>query len=283
MYCVSEDFEHFISPDCIRGEFIQEYLAKFGIDAPAININGKKHLYVKFSSSQYDTKYPVKTVLAHYDRVEKSPGANDNSAAVYMLMEWAVKLSKLQYPHNIRLIFTDGEELASEGVKSQGAFDLGVLFKRLGILDNDIYVFDCMGRGNVPVICQSLLPKTITENFKSRYTKLELRCERILSSAAGQYVKLPSNYSDNAGFIANGIPAIAITMLPLNEIVLYKKGLSFLQEESKKGIKIKSEILKNYIPKTWKMFHTENDNLDNLNKEAFEITKKILDNLAILK
>lgn len=282
MYSFSKEFEQFISSDCQRGEFIQEYLKNFGIDAPAINLNGKRHIYVKFPSSQYDKKYNIKTVLAHYDRVDGSPGANDNSSSVFLLMEWAVRLSRIEGTHNIRLIFTDGEELGAEGVKSQGAFDLGVLFKRLGIINDDIFVFDCMGRGSVPVICQTKIPKSASDNFINRYKELELRCERILTSAVGQYVKLPSNYSDNAGFIANGIPAIAITMLPFEEIVLYKQGLSKLLELSVNGEKISSDVLKDYLPKTWSMLHTKADDLAHLNQVAFELTEKILNFIAKL-
>lgn len=276
MYSISNEFKNFIHKDCQRGDFIQNYLLNFGIEAPAINVNGKKHIYVKFNKSQYDNKYPIKTVLAHYDRVESSPGANDNSSSVFLLMEWAVRLSKKSSPHNIRLLFTDGEELGGDGVKSQGAYDLAQLFKKLGLIDDLIFVFDCMGRGNIPVICKTTFSDSVSEDFINQYKNLELKTEKLLTSATGQYVKLPASYSDNAGFIANGIPAIAVTMLPFDEISLYKKGLQLLSENPQ------SDISK-FIPKTWKMFHTMDDSYENLNPEAFEQTEKILDLLALLK
>ena len=70
---------------------------------------------------------------------------------------------------------------------------------------------------------------------------------------------LPCNYSDNASFIAQGIPAVAITILPSNEV---------------------SDVLKNQTPKTWKNLHTKNDNIDNLWESSFSLSMKIFDLLA---
>lgn len=270
MYSFSEDFKQFISPDCNRGEFIQNYLQKTGVEAPAIHINGKYHIYVKFPKEQYNPNKPIKTVLAHYDRFADSPGANDNSSSVFCMLQWVERLIKKNEPHNIRILFTDGEELGEDGVKSQGAFDIAVLFKRLGILNDDIYVFDCMGRGTVPVICLSHSPKVASVDFKRKYILLESKAENLLRKVTkNAYMKLPASYSDNAGFIANGIPAIAITMLPYDEALLYKNSL-FNNTHS-------SEI---NLPLTWKMFHTQEDNLMNLTPESFELTSQILDELA---
>ena len=139
----SRHFLDFIKPDCDRLNFIQNFLAENGVETAVIPLEGKKHVYVKFPSNQYNPLFKIKTVVAHYDRFQDSPGANDNSAAVYMLMLWAVKLSKQNDFHNIRLIFTDGEESCSEGITSQGAFAIAGLFKKLSIND-DVFVFVVM-------------------------------------------------------------------------------------------------------------------------------------------
>ena len=270
MYTIPPDFSDFISPNCNRATFIQNFLNKAGLDAPILQIEGKNHIYVKFPQAQYNPMFRIKTVIAHYDRI--GIGANDNSAAVFCLMQWAAELARVYSAdcmtgsfHNIRLIFTDGEELgAGEGVKEQGAFALAALFKRLSIADEDIFVFDCMGRGTVPVICQSHIPKTTSKAFIKQYSGLEQRAETIIKNASQNWFKLPTSYSDNAGFIANGIPAVAITMLPADEAEAYCRSLT-------------------NIPPTWKMLHTQNDNLQNLTPEAFEITERIIQNLAALK
>ena len=89
-------------------------------------------------------------------------------------------LSLIQ-PHNIRLIFTDGEELGEQGgVQQQGAFALAQLFKKLGITNDDIYVFDCMGRGDVPILGAAKLPPNVPTRFLTAYSELEDRAKQIL-------------------------------------------------------------------------------------------------------
>ena len=259
MSFLSKDFLDFIKPDCNRLNFIQNFLKQNDVETAVIPLEGKKHIYVKFPQNQYNPLFNIKTVVAHYDRFENSPGANDNSAAVYMLMLWAVKLSKQSDFHNVRLIFTDGEEACPDGVTSQGAFAIASLFKKLDIKD-DIFVFDCMGCGDVPVLCENKIPQKAGKAFIKKLTALENKAQRIIRTAGnGKWFCLPCNYSDNASFIAQGIPAVAITILPSNEV---------------------SDVLKNQIPKTWKNLHTQNDNIDNLWESSFSLSMKIFDLLA---
>ena len=259
MSFLSKDFLDFIKPDCNRLNFIQNFLKQNDVETAVIPLEGKKHIYVKFPQNQYNPLFNIKTVVAHYDRFENSPGANDNSAAVYMLMLWAVKLSSQYDFHNVRLIFTDGEEACPDGVTSQGAFAIASLFKKLDIKD-DIFVFDCMGCGDVPVLCENKIPQKAGNAFIKKLTALENKAQRIIRTAGnGKWFCLPCNYSDNASFIAQGIPAVAITVLPSSEV---------------------SDVLKNQTPKTWKNLHTQNDNIDNLWESSFSLSMKIFDLLA---
>ena len=285
MYTIPSAFRDFISADCDRAAFIQAYLKNAGLEAPLLNMEGKNHIYVKFPQNQYNPTFRIKTVIAHYDRI--GIGANDNSAAVFCLLEWAAKLAAspvVECPrsgciettansgsvatvhaqfHNIRLIFTDGEELGAEGITQQGAFPLAQVFRRLGITNDDIFVFDCMGRGDVPILTQTVLPPKAPVRFVKNFTALEQRAATLLqASAAGRWFCLPCNYSDNASFIANGIPAVAITMLPSAEV---------------------SSATRGEIPATWKLLHTAGDNLASLTPQSFEIFHNILNNLAALK
>ena len=259
MSFLSKDFLDFIKPDCNRLNFIQNFLKQNDVETAVIPLEGKKHIYVKFPQNQYNPLFNIKTVVAHYDRFENSPGANDNSAAVYMLMLWAVKLSRQYDFHNVRLIFTDGEEACPDGVTSQGAFAIASLFKKLDIKD-DIFVFDCMGCGDVPVLCENKIPQKAGNAFIKKLTALENKAQRIIRTAGnGKWFCLPCNYSDNASFIAQGIPAVAITILPSSEV---------------------SDVLKNQTPKTWKNLHTQNDNIENLWESSFSLSMKIFDLLA---
>ena len=283
MYQIPSSFNDFIAPDCNRAAFIQNYLKSAGLEAPVLQMEGKNHIYVKFPQAQYNPTFRIKTVIAHYDRI--GIGANDNSAAVFCLLEWAAKLaagSVVECPrsgciettaarssttaqfHNIRLIFTDGEELgAAGGVAEQGAFPLAQVFRRLGITNDDIFVFDCMGRGDVPILTQTILPPKAPARFVKDFSALEGRAATLLqASANGRWFTLPCNYSDNASFIANGIPAVAITMLPSAEVTTATQGIQ---------------------PQTWQLLHTAGDNLTSLTPQSFEIFYNILNNLAAMK
>lgn len=272
-------FIDFISPTCDRARFIQEYLKAGGLETTIIPLEGKNHIYVKFPRRQYNPMFRIKTVIAHYDRI--GIGANDNSAAVFCLMEWALRQAQgpqiaaqgpqwcavpelVEGQHNIRLIFTDGEELGeSGGVAQQGAFPLAKMFKKLGIVDDDIFVFDCMGRGDVPIIARTSIPPNVSTRFLKAFSDLEQRAQKLLQSGAGgRWFTLPCSYSDNASFIANGIPALAITMLPSEEV---------------------NQVMSEGTCKTWKLLHTPDDNLASLTPKSFEIFHNILQNLAIMR
>ena len=270
MYDIPSAFNDFISPTCNRAQFIQEYLKAGGIDSSILQLEGKKHICVHFPKNQNNPMFRIKTVIAHYDRI--GIGANDNSAAVFCLMEWARNfgvpepvegLHKVAQ-HNIRLIFTDGEELGEQGgVEEQGAFPLAQTFRKLGITNDDIYVFDCMGRGDVPILAQAKIPPNVPTEFLTAYSELEARTKKILQSVSnGKWFTLPVNYSDNASFIANGLPAVAITMLPSEEVQL---------------------VLKGQTPDTWNYLHTQMDNLSSLTPASFELCYKIINELALQK
>ena len=219
-------FETFISPDCNRCQFIINTLAKYGVQSSIVPINDSKHILVKFPMTSYNPMFRIKTIIVHYDRVENSPGANDNSAAVFQVMMWAIRLSKMNTPHNVRIFFTDGEELGSScGVSEQGAFGIASKFRSLGILNDDVYVFDCCGRGDLPVI--SIAGKGVgNDSFKKKFDSLVNRTEDLLRTVSPEkWLSLPVPYSDNASFLACGIPAVAITILPSEEATLYLQNL----------------------------------------------------------
>ena len=255
MYTIPQAFKDFISPNCDRARFIQDYLKAGGIDSSVLQLEGKKHICVHFPKNQYNPMFRIKTVIAHYDRI--GIGANDNSAAVFCLMVWARGVA---IPHNIRLIFTDGEELGERGITEQGAFPLAQTFRKLGVTNDDVYVFDCMGRGDVPVLAQAKIAPNVPTQFLTKYSQLEERTKKLLQTCSnGKWFTLPVNYSDNASFIANGIPAVAVTMLPSEEV---------------------QQVLKGQTPQTWQNLHTTQDNLESLNPGAFEIFFNIINELA---
>lgn len=291
-----ERFKEYISPQCDRLSFLRGYLAENGVQTSVVSLSGKNHIYVNFPSSSYDPTFKIKTVISHYDRVSGSPGANDNSFANFALADFAASLSKkTRFAHNIRIFFTDGEELGEEGVSSQGAFALAELFRKLGIKNDDVYVFDSCGRGNVAVLARAGLDAKSSSKFKKSFMDLYQRTAAILKlSSPGAWITLPVPYSDNAGFLACGIPAVAITFLPADEVELYLKNLMSDKNlekavmnckigsdfQSKADMSIQRFKYQEKMPMTWRMFHTEFDNLLSLTaEESYNLLQKIFTNL----
>ena len=286
-------FSEYIADDCDRCAFIRSYLTERGVESIVMPVAGKNHIYVKFPTSQYNPQFRIKTVIAHYDRTPGSPGANDNSAANFCLMDWAERLQNRSDFHNVRLLFSDGEEFASGGVACQGAFSLASLFKRLGITNDDVYVFDCMGRGMIPILRKTILPLAAPYGLRTRFAALEDRAEELLRrSASRRWLTLPFAYSDNAGFIACGIPAVAVTMLPEDEANAYLAAL--IKEKSlenyivnhtvdaKSDAESKEKLLKlqSMVPRTWRLINTKNDTERTLTPESLTVFASILDALA---
>lgn len=285
------DFIDFLQPDCNRKEFIQEKLLSYGINSSLIVIDGKSHIYVDFSKNNYNTRFKIKTLVAHYDRVPSSTGANDNTSGVFALIEAAKRLSTSDFVHNTRIIFTDGEEDGRFGVLEQGAFSLAKRLKELNSIDGEVFVFDCVGRGEVPVISEIEFPKNVDVSFYRKYMNLVSNTNSIISNYSPyNNMILPTSFSDNAGFIANGIPAVLITMLPKDEVANYMSNLKRIPGLKESVLNRKLEdvpnksqpeyILRESIPLTWKYFHTQYDNITTLTPVSFSIISKIIDEIS---
>lgn len=289
------DFQRFIAPDCDRRQFILDMLKDFRVPAVPLSLEGAHHILVKFPPSAYNPQYKMKTVLAHYDRVDTSPGANDNSAAVFQIIYWARRLLRFPGFHNVQIIFSDGEEMGgSEGVAEQGAFGIATKFRSLGLTQQDVYAFDCCGRGDFVILSQAGKGKGSIP-FQRQFNSLVERTEDLIKSVAGRkWAPLPVPYSDNAGFLACGIPAVAITLLPAQEVVSYLRELKqhpglqaaimkSTQEQEVGTRKIKPlepYQVQEKMPMTWRLLHTEYDNLASLTPESFPLMEALLDALA---
>ncbi len=285
---LSSEYIDFLAQDCDRTSFIVNYLEKRGVKSAVINIDERRHIYVNFPKEQYSGYFRIKTLIAHYDRVKESPGANDNSFAVFTMMNWAVALNEKNIQHNIRLIFTDGEEM--DALQGQGAFSLAGTFRRLGITNDDVYVFDCMGRGTIPVLQKPPILDKAKPEFKKKFNALFNKTQAILQTAAGgSWVTLPVSWSDNAGFIASGIPAVLVTMLPEDEASAYMMSLTKNPEledfvvNHKAPTQSERELFSSMIPETWKFLHSKKDSPESITAESAYVFERILNVIALFK
>lgn len=285
---LSSEYIEFLAQDCDRTSFIVNYLEKRGVKSTVINIDKRRHIYVNFPKEQYSGYFKIKTLIAHYDRVKESPGANDNSFAVFSMMNWAVSLNEKNIQHNIRLIFTDGEEM--DELEGQGAFALAGTFRRLGITNDDVYVFDCMGRGTIPVLQKPPLLDKAKPAFRKKFNELFNRTQAVLKTATGgSWVTLPVSWSDNAGFIASGIPAVLVTMLPSNEASAYmmaltkNPGLEDFVVNHKASSPSERARLSTMLPETWKFLHSKKDSAESITVKSSYVFERILNVLALSK
>ena len=303
-------FEAFVSPNVDRRAFLEGMLRARGIPFSAVLLANRAHIIVRFAGDAYNPLFRMKIVVAHYDRSENdasssfSPGANDNSASCFQLISLAERLL-YKKDHNVMLIFSAGEEDGKKGVRFQGSYALAAGLKKLrglSLAESDVFVVDGCGRGDVLVLSSSGMsainpargeggaaPRRLNARqrliLKSQQELFDKTKALARSSCPNSWVTLPTPYSDNAGFVAAGIAAQLVTVLPRAEAerlmqeterfgheTLLRELASFKAAESKQHAAC--------LPQTWKDMHTERDSSSSLTPEAFLLMERFLDAVA---
>ena len=290
----SDLFKAFLKKDLNRCDFISQWLSAHNVPHSIVNLAQKKHIIIKYPAQFYDKNFKMKTLTAHYDRAPDTQGANDNSASCFILMNFAKKLCSYTKPHNIKIIFTDGEEAGAAGLKEQGAYSLGTGLKKLKMDGDDIFVFDMCGRGDTLILSRSGIfgrDKAKTKRLDELHKRAGLLAQR---ACPNQWLSMLTAYSDNAGFIAAGLFAQVITLLPRKEAetLLHCLPKEKLTGQNKTAMgELTDMVIKNQkppqgspfekiIPFTWQLMHTADDKIETLNSEAFTLTEKYLTALA---
>ena len=309
-------FSAFLEPAADRCAFITARLAAQEIPYRTVTLQDKTHIVITYRQSAYNPRFKMKTLIAHYDRAAGTQGANDNSAACIQLLLFAQTLLQKRDAHNIRIIFTDGEEAGADGIKNQGAYRLGQGLRALSMQQDDIFVFDMCGSGDTLILSESGIYGRDTRKTAA-LTALHRRC-RIYADAAcrGRWLSLPTAYSDNAGLISAGLTAQVITVLPRAEAELLMRymphpagtppsgnvhcagcnksaGMEISANESaaqalQRCIITNAHVppdspLAAVIPQTWQRMHTPQDRLETLTPQAFILVDKMLRYLAGVK
>lgn len=289
------ELEEFLSSPQDRLSFLQKKLSEAGLETSVIQLKNKNHLFINFPSYSFNPQFKIRTIISHYDIVKDSKGANDNSAACLMLINFAKKIlerAKKGKFSNIRIWLTDGEEDGINGVSEQGSFELAEYLKEKNLQGDEVFVFDSCGRGTIPILAQSGLlfsSKNKSTVFARQFSLLYKKAIEILKNACPKsWMTLPVPYSDNAGLLAQGIPCVQLTFLPKDEATLYYNEL--LKDKNLEKAVMNSTIssdnefkfkYQEKLPYTWKLFHTKMDNILSLTKESFPVLEKIFDELLI--
>jgi hypothetical protein len=136
-------FKKFIALKTDRFSILKEILEETKLDFKVVTLSGNRYFFVAPPAPEEEFLRRRLTILvAHYDRAPESPGANDNSAGVFLLIQTALKL-QAEKLSNWQDIFTDKEELApGESIQSQGAYTLASGVRDAGLESAHIYSCD---------------------------------------------------------------------------------------------------------------------------------------------
>jgi hypothetical protein len=228
-----ERFFDFIAPEADRFDVLFKHIEKLDLNSVVIPIEGNRHFFIfpkgKIVKPSAGGSFPFRRespviLTAHYDRVPGSPGANDNSAAVFQLLEAALQLGKQAADYWI-VIFTDKEELQTgEGIQKQGSYSLAKKLRGMGLTNARIFNFDACGTGDTFVFSSTvdyLLKKSKGSGFSRAHQTINRLREKAFDTARrlriSKALSVPIPFSDDAGFLQGGIPVQTITMLPSGE------------------------------------------------------------------
>ena len=287
-------FFYFIAMKINRYAMLLECTEKLNLNSTVIPIAGNKHIFVfppkQKSLRQSKGVFPFQgqepyLFCAHYDRVQGSPGANDNGIAVFHLLNAALQFAQRGID-NWMIIFTDKEELkAGESFENQGSFSLAEKLKLWGLEKAKIFNFDACGVGNAFIFSTTtdhLLKNSETPNIcKVRTDILKLRNHALATADALRLDKVllaPTPFSDDAGFLRAGLAAQTITTLPFDEADKYETLLRSRPEFADLIISGKVKEPQEYrnLPETWRRLNNAGDTASSLTPQFFDQTMKFI-------
>jgi hypothetical protein len=285
-------FPDFIAAGVDRFAFLRSYLGSLSLRASAVELAGGRHLFVSPSRSGYPQGRPRTVLVAHYDRAEGSPGANDNSAAVFMLARTARRL-EAEGKDGWLIVFTDREEVAGEdGPRAQGAYALAQAFKSIGLDEADFFIFDACGRGDTVIVSTTvdgLLAGDAERPERAIRESRDLRGRALDAGRAAHAKKVllaPTPFSDDAGFLAAGLTAQTVTVLPQEEASVLARSIrgrpEYAQALINRGARDRLDpaLLAGFYPRTWTLMHGRGDTAESLTPASFQAVERFAFALA---
>jgi len=264
-------FRDFITAQTDRFAQLCSVLNECSLKYQVLDIEHKRHIVVPpLEDSRPQARF---IFTAHYDRSPNSPGANDNGAAVFQLIETALRLSTRRQT-GVLFIFTDGEELSKgESLRLQGSYSLGLYLKKNGLGNSAIFTFDACGTGDTLIIsttAERLLKNESGEGAETARRKVQdlrrMALEAARSARLEKVLLLPTPFSEDAGFLLSGMAAQTITVLPHNEAAVVRGDSNFAGTVTNTDRRL--------IPETWRILNGPGDSPLRLTPEHW---KKISD------
>ena len=255
---LDEGFRAFLAPGCDRLVRLSGILAKRGLEPRVLGIGERRHLLVRLRQGP-----PSLILVAHYDRVDGSPGALDNSAACFVLAEAGAKIKEDPAAgRGIFLLFTDGEEVASGNPLSQGSYAFATgLRKIIGEARPEIFVLDVVGRGSRLIV--STASRMAGEGMgQAANSQFDLMEDRVAESSRQlgmqSSLRLPLPWSDDLGFALAGMPSLVLSLLPSSEALGLERALSLFSVQRPARLPSREELGTAW-PRTWSLLHGPED------------------------
>jgi len=278
-------FAEFISPGADRFALLCSILDEHELPRHILEIAGKRHIAVNPAGesltggtsggepSSAAGLAPADLIFtAHYDRTAQSSGANDNGAAVFQLLETALRMAlaaRTPGTYNAGgpalFIFTDGEELSTgDSLQLQGSYSLGLYLKKNNMGNSRIFTFDACGAGGTLVISTAadlLLKNESGDGAEALRRKVQQLRRTALEAARKAHLEnvllLPTPFSEDAGFFLAGMAAQTITALPHSEAA----ACSALVRNGKAAALLSSAVNADarLIPETWRSLNGPGD------------------------
>jgi len=275
-------FREFLAPCADRFAVLQEMLEQAGLYWRALETAGARHLLTApLPPEDAPPRRSPPLLVAHYDRAPGSPGANDNSAGAFILLESAITLKRSK-AEGWTVIFTDKEELGrGQSIMAQGAYALARELKSLKMDRSKIFCFDACGTGDTLIISTTADYLLKGEEGGEKLQKAarglrETALETARNLGMAKVLLSPTPFSDDAGFLRAGFAAQTITMLPSPECIPLAAALRRNPEFA--GALISAELRQKShaaaIPETWRCLNSPSDSHLRLTPQHFRAVSR---------
>jgi hypothetical protein len=275
---LNQSFEAFLVPDADRYLMLKTLLEKLRLSHEVISICGNRHFLLAPGNVSHACVNSAVILVAHYDRVIGSPGANDNSAAVFELLDAAISLRRERI-NGWLIIFTDKEELVhGERLIDQGSYSLAKKLIASGLGRPKVFIFDACGSGDTFIISTTAEYLLKNENraggARTRILLRQLR-SRALETTRRLHIErvylIPTPFSDDAGFLRAGLAAQTITVLPANEAAAFAALLrnAPVYIDALFRHDAPASLEKSLIPQTWRRLNSPDDTHPHLTPQHF--------------
>jgi len=300
-YAPYNNFYEFISENADRYSILLKCIDFLKLNSAVIPVDGNRHIFIfpprtkslRASGGIFPFKGTSPVLFsAHYDRVPGSPGANDNSIAVFHLITAAIKLA-IRGTDRWIIVFTDKEEIKSgESLEEQGSYSLAKKLISWGLEKARIFNFDACGIGDTFIFStttDSILKDHSNPNVvKIRREIHQLRDHALATANLLRYEKLllaPTPFSDDVGFLRAGLAAQTITLLPSVEAANYESIIRTQSDFADLIIsgRIKEPLEYRRLPETWKNLNNKLDTPTRLTPDYFDLMVKFMVQLASSK